>query len=656
MPSYYEAESRFTVREPAGAASVLAKMGVQDTQTLHSDVAGVGSYIISTLATTRPIIEDVIRKLQIRDARGDLVSPLRFNALSTSRPSLSVDEVPMTGLLRVRARAADPDEAAMIANTLAELFTSQNLQQRRQEFREARQYVEHQIKSVREDFVAALDEIRTFSERNQVVNVDDELQADLTRLNAILESKEELVREQEGLRAQTSVLRNQLAEMNPETIVNETTSSESYVGLLQQNVNRMELSLAGMLAEKTAAHPDVVALQRQIEKARQQVQELLPVLQSKSSALQSAERNRVSLEAQAAEVDKQIAEQMRKIGSYPAKSCMLAQLQARSSTAAGLFSNLLQSLNQIGIAESMTLSKIQVVEPATPPKAGAFAGPNRMPIRIVGAFLGIVCGLGLAFLVHYFDDTITSPEDVRRWGVTLLGIVPKFRAGRTLLLAEAHATGMLHEAYRTLRNSIQFASPDKPVKSLIVTSPLASEGKSTTAVNLAVSTARNQKSVVLVDADLRRPSLHKVLGMQNEAGLTSVLAGNAGLDDVLKDTAVEGLKVILSGPIPPDPGRLIESVAMANLLRSLALRFELVILDSPPVLAADDAVVLGKIVDGLVSVIECGRETRREFLHEREILARAGVAPLGAILNKYRTRRGGYYYYHYDSHGHGQAE
>ena len=306
--------------------------------------------------------------------------------------------------------------------------------------------------------------------------------------------------------------------------------------------------------------------------------------------------------------------------------------------ASTLFRSLLQSFSQIGIAESMLLSKIHIVEPAVAPSKGSVSGPSRKPICIVGAFLGMVCGLALAFTVHYFDDRIIAPEDVTALGATFLAAMPSFPAGQALLIANKEPASRLHENYRTVRNRIRLAGSDRPLKSLLITSALAGEGKTTIAANLAVSTAQPRRSVVLLDTDLRHPSLHRTFGIENDVGIVSVLTGRAKVDDALQTTEVEGLCVIPSGPVPPNPGDLLESTEMADLIRELSSRFDLVLLDSPPVLVADDAVILAQYADGTVSVVEYGRETRSVFEREQTLLARAGVTPIGSIINKYRPQ------------------
>jgi non-specific protein-tyrosine kinase len=273
---------------------------------------------------------------------------------------------------------------------------------------------------------------------------------------------------------------------------------------------------------------------------------------------------------------------------------------------------------------------------------------------LLAAVVGAMLAVGVAFLVEYLDDTIKTPDDVSRVsGLSTLGAIARSREaaegpGRQLI-ARLHSKAPEAEAYRTLRTNIQFCSVDKPVRTLLVTSAMPTEGKSTTAANLAVVMAQTGQRVVLVDTDLRRPVMHKVFGVPNNTGLTTaLLAGEkVSLDGQLQPTEVENLSLLTSGPIPPNPSELLGSQRMAHLVEQLSDEADLVIFDSPPVLAVTDAAVLGRQVDGVLLVVDAG-ETREPALAQATAeLQKTGATVLGAALNKLDTRRGGYYYYYY---------
>jgi protein-tyrosine kinase len=207
------------------------------------------------------------------------------------------------------------------------------------------------------------------------------------------------------------------------------------------------------------------------------------------------------------------------------------------------------------------------------------------------------------------------------------------------------------EAYRTLRTNIQFSSVDNPIRSLLVTSSSPGEGKSTTTANLAVVLAQTGQRVIVVDTDLRRPVLHKVFGIPNNIGLTTALLAGESLsqEDYLQPTEIDTLSVLTSGPIPPNPSELLGSHRMQHLIEVLAQAADIVIFDSPPVLAVTDAVVLGRQVDGVLVVADAGNTREHALAQAVAELQKTGANVLGVALNRLDTRRGGYYYYYYYS-------
>jgi non-specific protein-tyrosine kinase len=265
--------------------------------------------------------------------------------------------------------------------------------------------------------------------------------------------------------------------------------------------------------------------------------------------------------------------------------------------------------------------------------------------------------VGIAFLVEYLDDTIKTLEDVSAvLGLNTLGTIARLRASRRGNGAEPLVTTMeprspISEAFRTLRTNIQFSSVDEPVRRLLVTSTGPTEGKSLTAANLAIVFAQAGQSVVLVDTDLRRPVLHKLFDLSNEVGVTNSLLddANPGADEWLLTTPVENLYLLASGPLPPNPSELLGSQRMHKLVERLAQQADIIIFDTPPVLAVTDAAVLSRQADGVLVVIEAGSTREREARRALEELAQVDAPILGAVLNKVRTgRREGYYYYRYD--------
>jgi capsular exopolysaccharide synthesis family protein len=324
----------------------------------------------------------------------------------------------------------------------------------------------------------------------------------------------------------------------------------------------------------------------------------------------------------------------------------LTRLAARNQTT---FNNLSKSLEDLRLAEAQSTDNITLTTPAQ-----AAAGPIRPRVlfnTLLALIVGALIGLGIAFLIEYLDDTIKTPDHVRDLtGLATLGNVIHLEGASPDQRMVTHMApkSLGAEAYRVLRTNLQFSALDKPLSTLVVTSAAPGEGKSTTISNLAAVMAQSDKRVILVDADLRRPSLHKLLKLPNNVGLSTALL-DKGRDPAvyLQDTDVPNLRVMTTGPIPPNPAEMLNSARMHEMIEVLRGEADVVLFDTPPVLAVADTSILASQVDGTLLVVWAGK-TRGELLMQAvERLQSLGIQPLGVVLNKLTQRKGGYYYSNY---------
>ncbi len=330
----------------------------------------------------------------------------------------------------------------------------------------------------------------------------------------------------------------------------------------------------------------------------------------------------------------------------------IAALRSKLYDLQANYAALLSNTGQ-GAANALT-----IVEPAELPAAPI--GTSRTRTLALVAAIGLILSAGTAYLLSYLDDTLKTPVDVKRTlGLTALGAVPEVpdsKAGQELLMLSGNHSAA-SEAYRVLRTNLQFASVEHPLHVLLVTSPAPSEGKSLTTANLAVALAQAGQRVVVVDADLHRPRLHRVFGLPNAAGLTSaLLEEHPSPVGLLQPTGDPRLRLLTSGPIPPNPTELLSSARMRELLAALAGDADIVLVDSPPVLILADAAVLSAVADGVLLVVEAGR-TRREAAEKAvETLRNVKARLVGVLINRAPTRGSGayYYYYYYKDYGYGE--
>ncbi len=291
--------------------------------------------------------------------------------------------------------------------------------------------------------------------------------------------------------------------------------------------------------------------------------------------------------------------------------------------------------------------------------------PNIPQNIVFGAIAGLVLAVGGAFLIEYFndtlddtlDDTVKNAGDVQRvLDLSTLGSITRIadiHQPADHLVTAKHPRSPTAEAYRILRTNLHSKGLENPSGALLITSAGPSEGKTTTAANLAVVMAQAGKRVILMDADLRRPSLHQFFGLPNEVGLSTLMLEDVSLlDRVIQSTAIEGLRVITSGPLPPNPAEVLDSKPMDDIMNTLRKQVDMLILDSPPILAVADASILGSRCSGAVLVIDAGRTHNQVCRRGLETLAQTGVQVYGVVLNKLALRRAsGYYYYYYSKDG-----
>ena len=361
---------------------------------------------------------------------------------------------------------------------------------------------------------------------------------------------------------------------------------------------------------------------------------------------------RESLEA---EIDATLADLTRTTNDLAAATddSQKTRLEASLAQYRTTYSNLLASAQQAKISESQATNNIVVSEPAVIPEIPI--RPRTFTNTLLAIVIGAMLAVGAAFLAEYLDDTVKTADDVTRvTGLSTLGAIARLKdaGGTRQLIAWLKTKAPESEAYRTLRTNIQFSSVDKPIKTLLVTSSSPGEGKSTTTANLAVVMAQTGQNVIVVDTDLRRPVLHKVFEVPNNAGLTTaLLAGeDANLEAHLQSTDIDHLSVLTSGPIPPNPSELLGSHRMAHLVGALSQLADLVIFDSPPVLAVTDAAVMARQVDGVLLVADAGRTKEHALASAAAELQKTGGNLLGVALNRLDVRRGyNYYYYYYYS-------
>jgi len=417
-------------------------------------------------------------------------------------------------------------------------------------------------------------------------------------------------------------------------------------------------------------NPRMKALNEQIETLQAQLSTSRGDLKEKLEAdYERAVREENSLKAALEKAKSEAAEQNRAVIEF-------SLLKQDVETAKALYNEFLQKQNQAQIQVAEQSNTIRVIEPAQVPVVPT--GPNRLRAIMIGMMLSLVAGIGLAFALDYLDNTVKTVEDVARYAqLPALGIIPALSAApsrrlsggsrKSLSAAGGNATNLSSprgalvalenrssaaEAYRVLRTSVLLSTAGSPPKTILVTSGQPGEGKTTTTVNTAISLAQLGASVLIIDCDLRKPSAHKILGVDHSRGLSTYLSRNVELDSVIQKLQIPNLSVIPCGPIPPNPAELISSERMKRMIEKLLERYDHILIDSPPLINVTDPVILSTMVDGVILVVHGGKSTRDVVRRARQELTTVGAKIFGVVLNNVDLRREGYddyYYYRYYS-------
>ncbi len=345
---------------------------------------------------------------------------------------------------------------------------------------------------------------------------------------------------------------------------------------------------------------------------------------------------------------------LQNLGSTPEDNAERSRLETQLNQNRQLYASLLQTFEQVRLAEAESISNVTQAEPATIPERPI--SPRVMQNTLLAAIVGGMLAVGGIFLGEALDDTVKGPEDITRSiDLPVLGVVAEHPTGKGELVTVTQPRSPVAEAFRSLRTNIQFASVDRTLQTILVTSALPSEGKSTVAANLAIALAQSGKRVVLLEADLRRPSVHRYLNVPNRLGLSAMFVQpQVYLDGNLQGTRIPNLKVLTSGDLPPNPSELLGSERMYAILRQVREQADVLVLDSPPVMAVTDAVVLAPRVDGVLLVVKPGNTKLSALQTAVEQLQRVGSNVLGVVLNdvqmkgfRYRYYSSSYYYYGY---------
>src|SRR3989454_1591583 len=555
------------------------------------------------------------------------------------RGHVKVSPVMNSRIVRVTVESIDPKLAADAANTIASAYITRTLEMKTGASQAATKWMTARMEELRQKVEVSERNLNEFASQHGLVNVDERRRLTTQKLGDL---SGQLV-QVETKRAEAEARFKQIESVihNPRELESSTEVLSS--GLIQALRNQ-EIQASQKVAELSEKygpkHPALI-------KADSELKEIQKRIQLEVKKIYSAVKGEYDVAvAREGVIRKAFDEQKTDVMASGQHEVQYGILEREAQSNRQLYDVFLKRLKETSIATDIKMSNIYVADPAIVSLVPV--RPQMMHALLIATFLGLLGGLGFGFFLDYMDSSLKSPEDIAQYlpGVPHLGFLPAFdyaerrnNPGNVDLATHETPQSVFAENVRAIRTSIFLAAADRPPASILVTSPAESEGKSSFAVNLAVAIAQLGLPTVLIDGDLRKPRVHKVFDLEATKGLSHYLVGEIGLEKIILPTKVPNLSIVPCGAVPPNPAELLQSEHMVNLLKHFAAEGTHVVVDSSPVMAVTDPVVVGNRVDGVILVVWAGHTSRYAARQAIRLLAEGKNRLLGTVLQRLDRRQ-----------------
>ncbi len=581
--------------------------------------------------------------------------------LAAFKGNLRVILEPNTRIIDIHYLSPSKDLAARVVNALAGTYIEQNFKTRFESTMQASDWLSRQLVDLQMKVETSQEKLVKYQKDHQILGIDEKQNittAKLEELNKELTTAESERMQKESVYRLAEAGDTESAAAVATGVLQEKTSESTSALLqkLQEQKADVKIQVAQLSTQFGPAYPKLAQLNNQLQEIDVQIQTEMKKVAGRLhgdylSSLQREKMLRAALEEQ--------KQQQNKLNESAIEYSFLKRDFETDRT---LYEGLLQRLKEAGVTAGLRSNNIRQVDMA---RAPAVPTEPNIPRNLgFGFILGLSTGIGLAFVLEGIDNTVRTPEQAQAIsGLPSLGLIPLGSKnnlevnsrGLTVaaskeaveLITLSRPQSQMSEAYRALRTSLLLTSVGAPPKIILITSALPQEGKTTTSVNTATVLAQKGTRVLLVDADLRRPSIHKALGLGPRTGLSNVLTGGAVLPEaIVRSSLLPNLFVLPAGTPPPNPAELLASAQMVEVFEELREHYDHIVVDTPPTLSVTDSVVLSTRADAVVLVIRCGQTTKPALRRSREILAQVNARVAGVLLNAVNLNSPDYYYYY----------
>jgi len=574
-------------------------------------------------------------------------------------------------IIDISAESPSPFESALTANIYANEYKKLNLEINRNQLTMVKSFLDHQREEKQNELNNAEENLRNFQEKGGIIALDEQASSLINQLSDFEAQKNAKDIE---LAASNKVLlqyKKELADQNPRlTDYLASVSSETYIQTLQQQLANLQVNRDMTLASndpKTNNSKIIKEYDAKIAELKSKLDEKMKIIKAGilasspeevkdlSQKIIEEEIKNQSLQITVTQLDKIVKNYESKFNQLPKTTIELARLQRNREALEKLYTLVEEKYQEALINEQSQPGNVLIIDNAK--KIDLPSRPNRFLIILIGLVLGFGMAFGYTFTKNYFDNTIKTPEDIQNRNINVLAWIPQIEdlsLNGSEFIVSKRPDSIPSEAFRALRTRIQFAHPDKnSFKSILITSSAPFEGKTTVTVNLGGSFAQANRKTVVIDCDLRKPKVHTMFGSERYPGLIDYLVGKNSLDEIIHNSDIPNLDYITSGTIPPNPAEMLESNAMKAFFALIKDKYDIILLDSPPLIAVTDSEILSSIVDSTILVVSAGI-TETELLEKSVgLIKRDSSSFIGTVLNNfsYRSGYGSYYkYYYYYSH------
>jgi polysaccharide biosynthesis transport protein len=591
--------------------------------------------------------------------------------LASFKSSLQVALVPNTRIIEIHYRSSDKNVAARVVNTLASTYVEQNFKTRFESTMQASDWLSKQLVDLQIKVETSQEKLVKYQKEHEILGIDEKQNittAKLDELNRELTSAESTRMEKESIYhlVQAGDSDSIAAAANVDGAARGSSANSALLEKLREQQADLKIQVAQLSTQFGPSYPKLAQLNSQLKEVDAQIQAEMRKVAARLRGDYLAAVQRESMLRSALEQQKQQANKLNE--SAIEYSLLKRDVDANRTLSEGL----LERLKEAGVTAGLRSNNFRIVDVARVPTAPS--GPNVLRNLAFALALGLSTGIGLAFLWESMDNTIRTPEQAQLISaLPSLGLIPlgsrstREGGGREKLalassreavelVTKSRPRSQMAESYRALRTSLLLTFAGGPPKVILITSALPEEGKTTTSVNSAIVLAQKGTRVLLIDADLRRPSIHKTLGMGPKLGLSNVLTGTATLQQaIIPSTILPELFMLPAGTPPPNPAELLASTKMKDILGELRKHYDHIVIDSPPTLSVTDAVVMSTSADAVVLVIRSGHTTKPALRRARDILLQVNARVCGVLVNAVNLNSPDYYY-HYEyqgKYGHG---